>query len=116
MNRPARRALERPDVKARWTWDNAGQHGPCLARGAKWSQDTHDASPWIRRESYSSQSPVDAVMGGDGTSMLFWVAPVSSPPLGPGSSAPSWKPRRATFTAGSITRTSFRAYVPSQTV
>jgi len=25
----------------------------------------HDAHPWIRREPYSSQSPVYAVMGGD---------------------------------------------------
>jgi hypothetical protein len=62
MNRPALRALERADVKTRGTGGNAGQHGSCLARGAKWPQDEHDASPWIRRESYSSQSPVDAVM------------------------------------------------------
>jgi hypothetical protein len=69
MNRPALRALERADVNIRGTGGNAGQHGSCLARGAKWPQDEHDASPWIRRESYSSQSPVDAVMGGDQTSM-----------------------------------------------
>jgi hypothetical protein len=60
MNRPARRALERADVKARGTGCNASQLGSCLARGTKWPQDDHEASPWIRRESYSSQSPVDA--------------------------------------------------------
>jgi hypothetical protein len=52
MNRTARKALERPDVKARRTRGDAGQHGSCLARGANWPQDNYDASPWIRRERY----------------------------------------------------------------
>ena len=33
MNGAARRALKRPDVKARGTGGNASQHGSCLARG-----------------------------------------------------------------------------------
>jgi hypothetical protein len=56
--------FECSNVKARGTGSNAGQHGSCLARGAKWPQDNHDASPWIRRERYRTLShPVDAVMG-----------------------------------------------------
>jgi hypothetical protein len=42
--------LERSNVKAGGARGNAGQHGSCLARGARWPQDNHDASPWIRRE------------------------------------------------------------------
>ena len=48
--------LERSNVKAGGAWGNAGQHGCCLARGAKWPQDNHDASPWIRRERYRTLS------------------------------------------------------------
>jgi len=42
--------VERSNVKAGGARGNAGQHGSCLARWAKWPQDHHDASPWIRRE------------------------------------------------------------------
>ena len=42
--------LERSNVKAGGARGNAGQHGSSLARGARWLQDNHDASPWIRRE------------------------------------------------------------------
>ena len=42
--------LERSNVKASGARSNARQHGSCLARWAKWPQDHHDASPWIRRE------------------------------------------------------------------
>jgi hypothetical protein len=39
----ARRAFERPDVEANRAGGNPCQHGSRLARGAKWSQDGHDA-------------------------------------------------------------------------
>ena len=39
----ARRAFERPDVEANRAGGNPRQHGSCLAHGAKWSQDGHDA-------------------------------------------------------------------------
>src|SRR5712671_2063812 len=43
MDMIARRALERPDVKADGAPCNPRQHSSCLARGAVWSQDGHDA-------------------------------------------------------------------------
>ena len=46
----ARRALGCPDVETVAASCNAGQHGSCLARGAKWSQDDHHASLCIGRE------------------------------------------------------------------
>ena len=39
----ARRALERPDVEANGAGCHPRQHGSRLARGAEWSQDSHDA-------------------------------------------------------------------------
>jgi hypothetical protein len=39
----ARRTAECPDVKAGRSWCDAGQHGFCFARRAKWSEDDHDA-------------------------------------------------------------------------
>jgi len=36
--------LERSNVKAGGARGNAGRHGSCLARGARWPQDNHDAS------------------------------------------------------------------------
>jgi hypothetical protein len=44
------RTLKRPNVKAGGARGNAGQHGCCLARGARWPRDNHAASPLIRRE------------------------------------------------------------------
>jgi hypothetical protein len=52
----ARRALKRLNVEAQEAGCNARQPGSCLARGAKWSDDDHDASPWIRRERYRTLS------------------------------------------------------------
>ena len=52
----ARWAFERPDVEAQGAGGDACQLGSCLARGAKWSDDDHDASPWIRRERYRTLS------------------------------------------------------------
>ena len=39
----ARRAFERPNVEADGAGCNPHERGSCLARGAKWSQDEHDA-------------------------------------------------------------------------
>jgi hypothetical protein len=39
----ARRAFERPDVKADGARCNPRQHSSCLAGGADWSPDGHDA-------------------------------------------------------------------------
>ena len=39
----ARRAFERPDVEANRAGCNPRQHGSCLAGGADWSPDGHDA-------------------------------------------------------------------------
>ena len=55
-NAIARGAFECPDVKARGTGCDAGQHGSCLARGANWSQDDHDTRLGIRRERYRTLS------------------------------------------------------------
>jgi len=43
MNVITRGALECSDTKARGTGCDAGEHGSCLARGAKWPEDDHDA-------------------------------------------------------------------------
>ena len=71
MNVIAGGALECPDVKTRGTGCDAGQHGSCLARRAKWPEDDHDASPWIRRESYALSHRWMPKWGGDGTNMRF---------------------------------------------
>jgi hypothetical protein len=42
--------LERSNVKAGGARGNAGQHGCCLARGARWPRDNHAASPLISGE------------------------------------------------------------------
>jgi hypothetical protein len=39
----ARRALKRPNVEAQGAGCNPRQLGSCVARGAKWSDDDHDA-------------------------------------------------------------------------
>lgn len=61
----AGRTFERSDVKTRGTRGDPRQHSCRLACRTRWSQDDHGASPWTRRERNDSQSPVDAVMGGD---------------------------------------------------
>ena len=43
MNVFARRAFERPDVKADGARCNPRQHSSCLVGGADWSPDRHDA-------------------------------------------------------------------------
>jgi hypothetical protein len=65
-----RRALKGLNVEAQGAGRNPRQRGSCLARGAKWSDDDHDASPWIQAGALqNSQSPVDTRGGGDGTSI-----------------------------------------------
>jgi hypothetical protein len=60
MDAIARRAFERPNLEALAAGGDAGQPGFCLARGAKWSMNDHDASPWIVAGALqNSQSPVD---------------------------------------------------------
>jgi hypothetical protein len=56
MDAIARRAFERPNLEAQAAGGDAGQLGFCLARGAKWSVNNHDASPWIGRERYRTLS------------------------------------------------------------
>ena len=69
----ARRALERPDVEAQAAGGDAGQLGSCLARGAKWSQDDHDAIALVQAGALqNSQSPVDTEGGGDGVMVPAW--------------------------------------------
>ena len=61
----ARRAFERPDVEAHGAGCNPRQHSSCLARGAKWSQDDHDAIALVQAGALqNSQSPVDTEEGG----------------------------------------------------
>jgi hypothetical protein len=71
----ARRAFERPDVEAHRAGCNPRQHRSCLAGGANWSPDGHDASPLVRAGALkNSQSPVDtegAVMDQRGTSEVL---------------------------------------------
>jgi hypothetical protein len=55
--------FECSNVKAGGPGGNTCQHGSCSACGTAWSEDEHDSSPWIRRESYCSQSPVNAESG-----------------------------------------------------
>ena len=43
MDALTRRAFERPDVEADGAGCNPRQHSSGLARGAKWSEDDHDA-------------------------------------------------------------------------
>ena len=54
--------LERSNVKAGGARGNAGQHGCCLARGARWPQDNHDFA-FDQAGAQHSQSPVDAMTG-----------------------------------------------------
>jgi hypothetical protein len=62
----ARRALERPDVEANRAGCNPREHGSCLAGGADWSSDGHDASPLVQAGALqNSQSPVDTEGDGD---------------------------------------------------
>jgi hypothetical protein len=65
----ARGAFERPDVKARWTWGDACQHGCDLAHGARWSLDKHDASPRSGGSAILSVTGSCQEGGGDATSM-----------------------------------------------
>ena len=66
----ARRAFERPDVKADGARCNPREHRSCLARGANWSQDGHDAIAFVQAGALqNSQSPVDTEGDGDGGSM-----------------------------------------------
>jgi len=67
----ARRAFERPNVKADGAGRNPREHRPCLARGANWSQDGHDAIAFLVQAGalQNSQSPVVAVMCADGTTV-----------------------------------------------
>jgi hypothetical protein len=66
----ARRTLERPDVEANRAGGNSRQLGTCLAHGAEWSFDDHDASPLVQAGALqNSQSPVDTEGAGDGTSV-----------------------------------------------
>jgi hypothetical protein len=39
----ARRTFERPGIEAHGARCSPRQHGSCLAHGAKWSEDNHDA-------------------------------------------------------------------------
>ena len=74
----ARRAFERPDVEANRAGGNPRQHGSCLARGAKWSQDGHDAIAFGSGGSVTELSVTGRYRGGgDGTSM----EPFAIPPL-----------------------------------
>ena len=74
----AHRTLERPDVEAHRAGCNPRQHGSCLARGTKWSQDDHDAIALVQAGALqNSQSPLDTGGDGDGASM----EPSRSPPL-----------------------------------
>ena len=43
MDMMARRAFEGPDVEADGAGSNPRQHSSCLAGGADWSPDGHDA-------------------------------------------------------------------------
>ena len=66
MNVSARKAFERLDVEADRAGGTTRQHGSRLARGAEWSQDSHDAIAFsFRRERYRTLSHrwIGAVIG-----------------------------------------------------
>ena len=66
----ARRAFERPDVEANRAGGNPRQHGSCLAHGAKWSQDGHDAIAFGSGGSVTELSVTGRYRGGgDGVSV-----------------------------------------------
>jgi hypothetical protein len=74
----ARRAFERPVVEAHRAGCNPRQQGSCLARGAKWSQDDHDAIAFGSGGSVTELSVTGRYRGGgDGPSM----EPFAIPPL-----------------------------------
>src|SRR5258705_5396172 len=72
----ARRAFERPDVKADGAGCNRREHRSCLARGANWSQDGHDAIALGSGGSVTELSVTGRYRGGgDGTSMERPLSP-----------------------------------------
>jgi hypothetical protein len=76
MDMIARRAFERSDVEADGAGRNPREHRSCLARGANWSQDGHDASP-SRSGGSVTELPVDTEGAGDAAR----VEPFGVPPL-----------------------------------
>jgi hypothetical protein len=75
MNVIARGALECSDVEARPAGSDPGQDCSCFALWTWWPvKRDHDAVPLHQAGAQNSQSPADAVMGGDGVT----VEPTSS--------------------------------------
>ena len=60
----ARRAFERPNVKADGAGCNPREHRSCLARGANWSQDGHDAIAFGSGGSVTELSVTGGYRGG----------------------------------------------------
>jgi hypothetical protein len=70
MNVMARRAFECSDVKTGWAGRDTCQHGSCLACGATWSGDNHDARLGSGGSATRSQSPGGChYKAGDGATM-----------------------------------------------
>src|SRR5271166_5604589 len=75
MNVLASGAFKCSDVKAGRARRDPRQHRYRFAFRTWWSvKRAHDVVPYIRREHKNSQSPVDAVMGGDRASMELLVS------------------------------------------
>ena len=77
MDMIARKAFERLDVEANRAGGNPHQHGSCLAHGAKWSLDDHDAIAFGSGGSVTELSVTGRCRGGGDEAR--WNLPI--PPL-----------------------------------